>query len=66
MLHYRGELQLKHPIFPVEALQNAKKQMGQCQLIPLILTEDGNVIDDFHRMTGKTFIQTHGYYHSPD
>ncbi|KAH0827452.1 alcohol oxidase [Lanmaoa asiatica] len=53
MPHYRGELQLKHPVFPAGSAAECKEVDGPVPIdAPNIVytTEDDRAIDDFHRM----------------
>lgn len=66
---YRGELQLKHPVFRAGSAAECKETDGPVPFdAPDIVytTEDNGAIDDFHRTTSKAFILTHDCYHSPE
>lgn len=56
MPHYRGELQLKHPVFPAGSAAECKERDGPVPIdAPNIVytTEDDKAIDHFHRTQGE-------------
>ncbi|KAG6378102.1 hypothetical protein JVT61DRAFT_13787 [Boletus reticuloceps] len=62
MPHYRGELQLQHPVFPAGSAAECKETDRPIPIdAPDIryTTKDDKAIDDFHRAAGKAFISTH-------
>lgn len=58
---YRGELQLKHPVFPAGSAAECKETNGPVPInAPDIVytKEDDKAIDDFHRKTSEAFLST--------
>lgn len=61
MSQYRGELQLKHPVFPAGSAAECKERDGPVSIdAPNIVytIEDDKAIDDFHRTQGEVYILT--------
>lgn len=66
---YRGELQLKHPVFLAGSAAECKETDGPVPInaSDIVYTkEDDKAIDDFHRKTSGLFILTHWILYFPD